>query len=47
MEGHQLLVEVEGTAEIGGDIMGGNRKRGLFEQVYGVEVVLRLTGISN
>ena len=40
MEGDRLFVAVRGELEVGLDIMAGNRKRGLFEQVYGVKVVV-------
>lgn len=42
--GDRLFVQVSGGPEIEGDILGGDRKRGLFEQAYGVKVVVRRTG---
>ena len=42
LEGDGLFVEAKGGTEVGWDIMGGDRKRGLFEQVYGVKVVVRM-----
>ena len=41
MEDDQLFVEVKGNLEVGLDIMAGNRKRDLFEQIYGVKVVVK------
>jgi exopolyphosphatase/guanosine-5'-triphosphate,3'-diphosphate pyrophosphatase len=40
LHGRRLVVGVSGAGEVGFDVWGAQRKRGLFEEVYGLEVVL-------